>query len=326
MIRGGGIGIQDWKGDMLFIAGLMGLFAVGTAAMIDFDDDDEESEEATAEDGDRKVTGLDALTSSETAGSFEGQSGTSADDDILSRDGTDWIAAYGGDDVVTGNDGQEAINGYEGDDTINGGAGDDILIGADGDDALSGDAGNDRLTGGEGDDSLSGGDSRDTLIGSGGNDTLAGGTGNDALSGGLGNDHLSGGAGTDTLFGGFGDDTIDGVRDEANTPETDFLNGGDGDDTIIAGQGDIVTSGEGSDVVSLSSDGEAAPAVEIMDFDPAQDRLVLYWDSATLGAPTLSFEVDTTGDGVLLANGLIIAHLGEAEIDPATVAVLAPDV
>ncbi len=331
MIHSGGIGIQNWKGDMLFIAGLMGLFAVGTAAMLDFDDNDDDTEESNSGDltendteTGHAVTGLDALTAPEASDSFDGQTGTPADDEIVSREGTDWIAAYDGDDVVSGNDGQEALNGYGGDDTISGGAGDDTLIGEDGDDTLSGDSGHDHLTGGEGNDSLSGGVEDDTLIGSGGDDTLAGGSGNDALSGGLGNDHLSGGAGADTLFGGHGNDVIDGMGGEDDSPEMDFLNGGDGDDTIFAGFGDIVTTGQGQDDVVLSSDGTDAPPVEIMDFDPDQDRLILYWDSATLGAPILSFEIDDTGDGVLLANGSVVAHLGEAEVDPASVSVLAP--
>ena len=110
--------------------------------------------------------------------------------------------------------------------------------------------GDDLLQGGAGDDSAHGGD---------GADSLSGGAGDDALHGNLGNDRLDGGAGADTLFGGWGDDTI------------------------RAGAADVVTGGEGRDVIMLDGQGIAGEAAEIMDFQPGEDSLLILYDD-TLGA------------------------------------------
>lgn len=313
---------------MLFIAGLMGLFAVGAAAMVDFEDDIDEDARADAESTnhmDEANTEKSDLASYFGNEKVSGISGTPDDDSIVADERTDWIAGYAGDDTITGHQGADNVNGYEGDDAIYSGDGNDWIRGEDGDDLIFGEYGDDTLIGGNNDDTLFGGAGDDDLNGSQGGDNLFGGAGNDTLSGGLNDDTLEGGAGQDQLFGGYGNDTLDGVTGETS-PEADFLNGGGGDDTIIAGSGDVVSLGDGEDQVILRSQDGLGQSTTITDFDPNQDRIFLYWDSDTPDDPTLTFESDSAGNGTLRANGEVIAVLNAVEsFDPALVAVLRPD-
>lgn len=143
---------------MMMLAGLLGLLAVGGAAIaVDFspeaEDDGEDNNQPEAED----------LAPGEVAA------------DIVPIDQI--LAGADGAEQLAGDAGNDQINGYAGDDAIHGGAGNDILHGATGNDALFGDDGDDTLHGEDGQDILSG-DGNDTLIGGHG-DVMTGGDGAD---------------------------------------------------------------------------------------------------------------------------------------------------
>lgn len=93
----------------------------------------------------------------------------------------------------------------------------------------------------------------DYLIGRGGDDTLWGHDRNDGLNGGPGDDRLYGGPGDDRLVGGPGDD---------------LLVSGPGGGTMVGGPG------RDRFVLAPAADGKAQ-RVEIEDFDPAEDELVI---------------------------------------------------
>ena len=237
--------------------------------------------------------------------------GGGGDDTLSGGGGNDGIDGGAGDDVLDGGDGDDQVNGSVGDDLIRGGAGDDTLIGEDGADTLDGGAGNDRLAGHEGDDSLTGGAGGDTLLGGGGNDTLIAGTGDNWLAGGSGDDLLVAGDGADTLDGGAGDDTLIGGPGAA----VRYLNGGTGDDLITLGGRDVGTGGEGADTFALVAEG--AEAIQVMDFDAAEDSLVLVYDAAAHPAPVVTLAPGPgPQDAVLMLDGLPVAQIaGAAGLD-----------
>ncbi|MES0862263.1 calcium-binding protein [Ruegeria sp. SCPT10] len=203
--------------------------------------------------------------------------GTDGVDEINGQDGNDQINGYGDDDLINGGCGDDVLHGGDGQDVISGGHGEDTLHGEDGDDLLFGNQGDDLLAGHFGDDDLDGGAGDDTLYGGHGDDSLAGDKGDDALHGGYGDDRLTGGAGQDTLFGGDGDDLLLG-RDDGGFDQTDFLNGGDGEDTIVAHTSDVANGGNGADDIVLSSEAED---VTIMGFEPGEDKLFITWEDQT---------------------------------------------
>lgn len=145
--------------------------------------------------------------------------------------------------LVEGSGKINQIIGTVGRDVMRGLGGDDILEGRGGHDRLSGDAGDDQISGGAGNDSLSGGAGNDKLMGDSGNDTLDGGGGFDMLIGSITRSLLRGGAGNDTLV--------------ANGGTTTMI-GGAGADTFVLNR-DALENGE----------------VELQDFDPAEDRLMI---------------------------------------------------
>lgn len=231
--------------------------------------------------------------------------------------GDDQITGNGGDDALTGYAGNDSLNGDDGDDAISGGAGDDSLTGGAGADLLHADAGNDLLDGGadadtlqgcEGDDTLSGGDAADSLIGGEGEDSLQGDAGDDALDGGFGNDLLTGGAGSDTLDGGAGDDSIWGQTEDDPDTSLDFLNGGAGDDTLMLGAGDYGNGGSGADTFHLLDIGANDPPMQITDFNPQEDALVVMYDAAIHPDPQLTMETSASGTTLLL-DGVPLASL-----------------
>lgn len=172
------------------------------------------------------------------------------------------------------------------------------ILGEDGDDSLSGDAGDDSLAGQNHDDSLSGGVGDDLLIGGDGDDRLDGDAGDDALHGGLGDDTLSDGAGRDTLFGGWGNDLISGLAEPPTDADADYLNGGGGADTLIAGPDDIVTAGEDDDTIIVGDWATDEHAAELLDFDPAEDQLVVVWDLGVADPPTVEVIADADVPGL----------------------------
>ena len=341
---------------MLWLAGLVGLLAVGGLVLTDDETDMADDENGLTDETDSTlasteahsqnnptdlvsglpIVGLDVSGQDASVTAPEAETVADTGDNQLSSGADEYgdgnfglvLSGDGTDDTLTGTSGDDQINGYAGDDTILGGAGVDTLHGGDGGDTLWGQAGDDILHGEDGDDSLFGNSGDDTLFGHGGNDRLSGGSGNDAaqggegddqvlggagddaLQGGLGNDTLTGGSGQDSLFGGWGNDTLYGAEETGDgdqLAESDFLNGGGGDDTIVTGAGDIVTAGDGADTIVLGDwniDGDAA---RLMDFDSAEDQLMLVWNQAF--DPTIEILADpvTSGLSHVIVNGVEIA-------------------
>ncbi|QFT97614.1 Hemolysin, chromosomal [Roseovarius sp. THAF8] len=316
---------------MLFLAGLIGMVAVGTAAMWGFEDlgtsnarDDigtpgDPSDEASDYDnGAAAYSGaqdslLDIATDDDPEGDDYGIARGTADADTLSGgEASEFLEGLDGDDLIASGDGDDVARGGDGDDTINGEAGDDTLHGEAGNDTLAGGAGSDSVMGHDGDDHLSGGAGDDSLVGGEGADTLMGDTGDDALHGYLGNDSLDGGAGADTLFGGDGNDVLTGVAPDATAPEQDqdYLNGGSGDDEITLGAGDIATGGTGADSFILRDWLDADHQGQIVDFNTAEDNLVLLYDyDGTVPDVTIEEDPDAQNLHRVLLGGEVIANV-----------------
>ncbi len=332
---------------MLWLAGLLGVFAVGAFSFVDTGSsaDDGENDgtlnDTGAENGDLAT---DAGTGAEDIGldlapqhvSIPGEgdieqpmvsdqiiAGGTGNDDLAGGSGNDQINGYAGDDGLFGGAGNDDMHGNVGQDTLVGGADTDTLHGEDGQDALLGGPGNDSLFGHNDSDLIIGGGGNDELNGGTGNDVLRGGDGNDALLGGQDNDFLSGGAGADTLMGGWGNDVLSGLHDpSANSdgPESDvdYLNGGGGDDTIMAGAGDIVTSGDGFDDIFLGDLNTGGDAVQIVDYNAEQDNLVLVWDHANNPDPNVEVVADEQNPDLstIFVNGVEVASVsGSGPVD-----------
>lgn len=244
-------------------------------------------------------------------------------------DGADSIAGAGGPDVLGGHGGDDLLAGLGGDDSLVGGDGADWLDGGADDDTLHGQAGDDRLDGGEGDDALFGHHGNDTLHGGAGGDELQGGLGDDWLSGGDGDDALHGREGddtllgrdgSDTLMGGDGDDLLSGL-DDGDAPAVDYLNGHDGDDTLVVGRGDVATGGAGADLIMLGewlqapAGGVDPGAVQLMDFDPAEDQIVILYDDSSAGAPQVELRAsaDDPDRTEILIDGVVVSLLATAD-------------
>ena len=232
---------------------------------------------------------------------------------LTGSDLDDMLQGQAGDDTLEGGSGDDALNGGLGADSLSGGDGDDVLIGHDETDHLAGDAGADTLQGGEGNDDLHGNSGADSLVGGDGDDSLAGGADNDALDGGFGHDLLHGGAGSDTVDGGAGNDTLSG-QDDSSDHALDFVNGGAGDDSLQLGAGDYGNGGEGADNFGLLDIQAGDPPMQITDYNPSEDALIVLYDPAQHPDPQLSLQTTSAGttlllDGVALANLADIAGL-----------------
>lgn len=257
-------------------------------------------------DGTPTVDDAQTLTGGDGADNLSGNGGN---DQITGGDGDDLLGGRGGDDWITGDAGDDDLHGATGDDSLQGGDGNDTLHGEDGTDALYGGGGNDGLYGHEGDDDLLGGAGNDILAGGNGFDSLQGGTGEDELSGGHGRDLLSGGSGTDMLEGGEGSDTIWGQMPGESDDDLDFLNGGTGDDLLMLGAGDYGNGGDGADVFGLLDVVAGDPPMQITDFDPAADSLVVLYDASLHPDPQLSVQAEDSGATTLLLDGVALASL-----------------
>ena len=197
---------------------------------------------------------------------------------------------------LTGGDDATFLQGGALDDTLTGGAGNDTLAGLGGDDWLQAGQGAAHMNGGEG---------NDTLIGGAGNDSLIGGAGDDLLIAGEGSNTLNGGAGNDTLVGAALD------QDGNDLGGRNFLNGGDGDDLLVAGQGDYLNGGAGSDTFALGDWLQGRDAATIVDFDPAEDQIILHYDPSRLAAPdlTVSFTAANPDTAQIWLDGHLIANV-----------------
>lgn len=243
--------------------------------------------------------------------------GDEANNILSGEGGGDSLSGNGGDDMLCGHDGNDSLDGGDGRDGLNGGTGDDTLLGQAGDDTLHGDFGNDSLVGGEGndrleacegDDTLYGGAGNDVLIAGGGNDLMHGDGGDDALVGGTENDLLYGGTGSDTLDGGAGNDELWGQDDRGDDQTLDFLNGGAGDDMLHLGAGDYGNGGDGADSFALQdiAPGDALP--QIVDFNAADDHLIVFYDATLHPDPQLTADTSESGTTLLL-DGVAVANL-----------------
>lgn len=309
---------------MMFLAGLMGMVLVGASVFVGMEPEPDDGGEAgTAETGDEREASVRSLG--------EILQGGDADDAITGGDNIDQVHGGAGDDSLSGGGGDDVLHGGDGDDAVSGDAGDDEIHGGHGEDTLNGGAGHDLLFGHPDDDLMVGGDGDDTLHGGTGDDSLIGGAGDDALHGYLGDDTLIGGAGEDTLFGGWGDDIVIGSEPADESAERDYLNGGHGDDTIVAGPGDIVTAGEGADMVAAAGwdtpAGDAGhPAARFLDFDADEDTIVVFYDDSEGDAPPeLDLERDSDDDALMhvLVDGVrVMAVSGGAGLSPGDIQVV----
>ncbi len=249
-----------------------------------------------------------------SGGSDSGSEETHPDTEPLPTDDGDTILLTNGADVFLGSVDDDDIDGGFGFDTISGGDGNDTIEGGDGKDDLFGGNGSDSLSGGAWHDTLTGGTGFDDLDGGNGNDELYGGDGKDLLEGGDGNDELYGGSWIDGLFGGDGDDILLGVPQlvpeissedyEANRTDPDFeladasivkagfigdndvLSGGDGDDILILSNDVIAIGGDGNDTFVLGdwiANSQSSMAV-IDEFDHTEDIILVALSNDNLDA------------------------------------------
>ncbi len=251
-------------------------------------------------------------------GADEGDGLPQSDDSADMADPDLALIGTEGNDALQGQDGADSLAGAAGDDGLIGGAGHDVLAGGDGDDSLWGNEGNDVLTGGagddllagcEGDDSAAGGDGNDSVVGGTGDDALDGKAGDDLVDGGSGNDVLTGGSGADDLEGGAGNDTLSGGLAAEGDGEADFLNGGHGDDDLYLEAGDFGNGGQGADTFTLQDFAPGQPVVQITDFDPAEDQLVVMYDASLHPAPELTLGPGGGGATILMLDGVPLASL-----------------
>ncbi|AXI49028.1 type I secretion protein [Sulfitobacter sp. SK012] len=329
---------------MLWLAGLMGLMAVGSVAFVDTSADEEDDiAPVQGHPDDMLNPDVEAspqiefgdpsdISTDEYETTREQISGSATDDTLTGNDDDQNIAGDAGDDLLFGNGGADHLHGDDGDDSLLGGSDDDYLDGDDGADTLWGGDANDTLFGHSGSDDLYGGAGDDYLHGSDGADTLSGGTGDDVLQGGLEDDVLTGGAGADSLFGGWGDDLINGVEAGSNdaentdTDDGDFLNGGSGDDVLIAGKNDIVTAGNGEDTIVLGDWINQGDAAEILDFAQEDDSLVLVWDDSDSAAPQPNVSIGTDpavpGQMQVMLNDVVVAQVNGTALNIDDIALL----
>lgn len=347
---------------MLWLAGIIGLMALGAAAFVDPQGADEEDEEASdirapaASDEELAASvlnfsaqGFDAPDTFDSDYDPRGgddaailppyvlseadqvtlTQGSNSDDQLAGGDGSDRMRGLKGADEIFGGNGDDELRGEEGNDTLAGGANADTLHGHDGCDVLHGGDGDDLLFGHNGNDTLYGDAGDDVLHGSDGDDVIHGGDGDDTLHGDLGDDTLIGGAGADVLFGGWGNDVLSGILHDPigkDDNASDFLNGGGGDDSIVAGAGDIVTGGDGADEIVLGSWIIGSEAAQILDFEAEEDSLVLVWDDSTDGslAPRITVSADpaSSGQTLVLMNDDVVAKVTGTALLPDNIALI----
>jgi serralysin len=158
------------------------------------------------------------------------------------------------------------LRGRQGNDTIAGALGEDTLLGGDGADSLKGQLDDDWIEGGNGDDVLKGGWGDDTVLGGNDNDSIFGGGGNDILVAESGQDFVSDGIGHDLISLGEGDDVVTLIGSSRYTAGYSALNmhstAQAGTSARIDLEGfvrieAVIDGGAGSDIVQLSSEGDA---------------------------------------------------------------------
>lgn len=253
---------------MFFLAGLLGMMALGSVVIASTGGVEEEEEfegmvspDAVSETGETAVTEGDLLDGAALADEVPGGVEVSEDPGGMTppmdvSEVPDLLAVPNDDDPIDLDEPEPTslfarmglinlIGDLDAADAQVGTGGTDLLNGTEADDVLHGAGGADVLCGGEGDDSVFGDAGDDTLHGDGGDDLLAGGEGDDTLFGHHGNDSLAGDDGSDVLIGGLGDDLMDGGADD------DALHGREGADTLVGGLGkDTLFGGWDNDLLS----------------------------------------------------------------------------
>lgn len=194
---------------------------------------------------------------------------------------------------------------------ITGGPVDSVLFGSDNSEVLAGTDDNEIAVGFEGNDTIFFGSGDDVIIAQFANESA----GDDSIRGGRGEDTLVDHLGEDTIRGDGDSDVIDG-RDVPIDPGADFLIGGTGNDTILGDGADTIAGGPGGDLIQIYVTEEAtdADAVEIMDFNAAQDALEILIETDTpqrQSEYTLEFvdRFDTAGTTDVRVDGRLVARL-----------------
>lgn len=283
-------------------------------------------------------TGIGSAGSAQTPAAVSGHIiGTSAADTLAASAQNDTVEGGAGDDLIVGSSSTtnslghyieaDVYMGGGGSDTIQGGEGNDHIYGnelttvagsIDGADSLSGGAGMDYLQGNAGNDSIDGGAGNDRVYGGADNDSLLGGDGNDYVQGNRGNDIVSGGNGNDVVHGGADDDM---VRGDAGN---DQLFGDAGNDSLLGGAGiDTMTGGLGNDMfvfnardAAFATTGASAWSMdEITDFSHGSDKIEFDFHPAHV----LGGEASSVAAAYALANSLVGAHPGDADVAAITV-------
>lgn len=276
------------------------------------DDDDTPSLPLATEDADQLTLSKTATGDFDALGGndrilVEAETGApfSSEDGPLSYfwstdDGSPPLTINGGagnDTLVLSGSGYD-VTGGAGDDRIELGDAREVMVLADGADTVIGGTGWAMVTLTEA-SSFIGTDDTDGVRSStsgtidmrGGDDDLIH-SGSGQVDMGDGNDWFFGEGGASSVVGGAGNDTLIGTRsDQVVLPsatdllsfytsrDPDTLDGGTGNDLIAASHGDVVTTGAGADFVDVYLDAQSdLSGVEITDFDPAQDRLVISHD------------------------------------------------
>lgn len=254
-------------------------------------------------------------------------------DTILGGQGADIVDGGIGNDLLFGDTGADSIASAQGDDLLFGGAGDDLLVGEAGNDSLFGESGRDILTGGAGDDWLYADGEDLAVVGADGFDLLVIAANSNGLTvidlEAFENQNQSGTgptvssieavdaslaatavslhgtafdvAGSLLIGSGFGDTVVggDGADTLVGAGGDDFIEGGLGNDSIILDAGnDTVTGGGGADAFAYRGGPAGAGIVQVMDFTPGMDRVVLPTGLATSASDALS-HLAMTGDGAI---------------------------
>ncbi|NNK17164.1 MAG: calcium-binding protein, partial [Sulfitobacter sp.] len=92
---------------MLWLAGLMGLMAVGAAAYVDIGDDVLEDDEDVQQPS-PPLTNVALIAGSEASDAIDG---TQGDDRVSAGDGNDLVEAGTGDDEARGDSGNDTLSG-----------------------------------------------------------------------------------------------------------------------------------------------------------------------------------------------------------------------
>lgn len=275
--------------------------------------------------------------------------GTPDDDILIGTPGNDLLYGLARNDRLYGGVGADQLYGGSGQDLLDAGSGDDLLLGGSGDDRLLGGSGVDRLYGGDGVDHLDGGTGADTLDGGAGNDFYivddpgdvivtgpAATAGYDrvdasisyAMPGvlwklvltGTGDLSADGNASDNAMFGNVGDNRMSGGAG------ADIINASIGDDIVNGGLGhDQLTGAAGRDRFVFSNGG-SANADQLLDFQHADDTIVLadrLDGSPNLGLAGLHFDsagrlaADSFHAGaVAAASGIYVTSAGDIYYNP----------